>query len=96
MTGTEPLNEDGSPPHCEAQTVKLEMEDKMVQIKNLTKLDRQLHIGTHRGRSDKLSRVILAITTFFLLFVFPSPVVTVTAFLCRLFVMGVKIAAEFT
>ena len=34
MTGTEPLNEDGTPPHCKARTVKLEMEDKMVQIKN--------------------------------------------------------------
>ena len=35
MTETKPLNEDGSPPHREAQTVKLEMEDKMVQIKKL-------------------------------------------------------------
>ena len=33
VTGAEPLNEDGSPPHREAQTVKLEMEDQMVQIK---------------------------------------------------------------
>ena len=33
MTKTEPLNDDGSPPHHETQTVKLEMEDKMVQIK---------------------------------------------------------------
>ena len=32
MTGTEPLNKDGSPPHREARIVKLEMEDKMVQI----------------------------------------------------------------
>ena len=29
VAGTEPLNKDGSPPHHEAQTVKLEMEDKM-------------------------------------------------------------------
>ena len=35
MTKTEPLNEDGSPPHHETQTVKLEMEDKMVQIKKM-------------------------------------------------------------
>ena len=33
MAGTEPHNEDSSPPHCEAQTVKLKMEEKMVQIK---------------------------------------------------------------
>ena len=33
MTGTEPFNKDGSPPHCKARTMKLEMEDKMVQIK---------------------------------------------------------------
>ena len=33
MTATEPFKEDGSPPHCEARTMKLEMEDKMVQIK---------------------------------------------------------------
>ena len=33
MTGTEPLNEDGSPPHREVQTVKLKMENKMVPIK---------------------------------------------------------------
>ena len=33
MTGTEPLNEDSSPPHWEARTVKLKMEDKMVLIK---------------------------------------------------------------
>ena len=33
MTKTEPLNEDCSPPHHKTQTVKLEMEDKMVQIK---------------------------------------------------------------
>ena len=32
MTGTEPLNKDSSPPHHEAQTVKLKMEDKMVQL----------------------------------------------------------------
>ena len=31
MTETKPLNEDGSPPHREAQTVKLEMKDKMVK-----------------------------------------------------------------
>ena len=35
MTGTEPINEDGSPPHREAQTVKLEKVDKMVQIKKI-------------------------------------------------------------
>ena len=35
MAATEPLNGDGSPPHREAQTVKLEMEDKMVQIKKV-------------------------------------------------------------
>ena len=34
LTGTEPLNEDCSPPHRETRTVKLEMEDKIVQIKN--------------------------------------------------------------
>ena len=33
VTGTEPLNKDSSPPHREARTVKLEMEDKLVQIK---------------------------------------------------------------
>ena len=33
MARTEPLNEGGSPPHREAWTMKLEMEDKMVQIK---------------------------------------------------------------
>ena len=33
MARTEPLNEDGSLPHPEARTVKLEMEDKMIQIK---------------------------------------------------------------
>ena len=33
LARTEPLNEDRSPPHHEARTVKLEMEDKMVQIK---------------------------------------------------------------
>ena len=35
MAGTEPLNEDGSPPHCKAQTVKLEMEDKIVPPKKV-------------------------------------------------------------
>ena len=35
MAGTEPLNQDGSPPCCEARTVNLEMEDKMAQIKKL-------------------------------------------------------------
>ena len=41
MAGTEPLNEDGSPPHHEAKTVKLENEmlDKMVQIKNSLNLN---------------------------------------------------------
>ena len=29
-------NEDGSPPHHEARTVKLKMEDKMVRIKKTT------------------------------------------------------------
>ena len=38
MTGTEPLNADGSPPHHVAQTVKLEMEDKMVQIKKVKRI----------------------------------------------------------
>ena len=38
MAGTEPLNEDGSPLHREAQTLKLEMEDKMFQIKKIKKL----------------------------------------------------------
>ena len=34
MAGADPLNEEGSPPHCEAQkVVKLEIEDKMVQKK---------------------------------------------------------------
>ena len=32
MAGTEPLNEDGSPPHPKARTVKLELV-KMIQIK---------------------------------------------------------------
>ena len=36
MAETEPLNQDGSPPHREDQTVKLEMEDKMVQIKKIS------------------------------------------------------------
>ena len=31
MAGTEPLNEDGSPPHHEARIVELEMEEKMVE-----------------------------------------------------------------
>ena len=34
MTETEPLN-NGSPAHHEAGTVKLNMEDKMVQIKKI-------------------------------------------------------------
>ena len=38
LTETEPLNEDGSSPHREAQTMKLKMEDKMVQIKK-TRID---------------------------------------------------------
>ena len=33
MAGTEPLNKDGSPPCCGARILKLEMEDKMAQIK---------------------------------------------------------------
>ena len=33
MTGTEPLKKNGRPPHREARTVKLVMEDNMVQIK---------------------------------------------------------------
>ena len=37
LTGTEPLNKDGSPPHREVWTVKLEMEDKMLQIKKMCK-----------------------------------------------------------
>ena len=35
MAGTEPLNEDRSPSHREARTVKLEMKEKMAQKKNV-------------------------------------------------------------
>ena len=33
MTGTDPLNKNGNPPHRKTRTVKLELEEKMVQIK---------------------------------------------------------------
>ena len=42
MTGTEPLTKDGSPPHPKARTVKLEMEDKMVQIIIKSKISRHI------------------------------------------------------
>ena len=44
MTGTEPFNKDGSPPHREARTVKLEMEDKRVQIKKRGHFDLYLFL----------------------------------------------------
>ena len=40
LTGTEPLNEDGSPHIANFETVKLEMEDKMVQIKKVELIDK--------------------------------------------------------
>ena len=50
MTGTEPFNENGSPPHCEARTMKFEMEDKMVQIK---KENSQFFSPSNRACLDK-------------------------------------------
>ena len=47
MTGTEPLNEDGTPPHCKARTVKLEMEDKMVQIYKKVKYKKYGTLAMH-------------------------------------------------
>ena len=45
LAGAEPLNEVGSPPHHEAQSVKLEMVDKMVPKRGFYFIQKKIQIN---------------------------------------------------